>query len=880
MLSKFLFTIKNNLLKLLLLIVFFICSITLVGWVSNIDFLQNFNFKTGWIKMIPITAIGIISTSLAIYFIAENKFKKIAFVLAGFFFFVAIITAVNSITKTDVLNLRVLLGISIDPEIIVHITSIEFILLNLSILLIFSSKKQFHLISEVLATLAFSIASVFFIGYIYGIGELQDIKGFSSMAIQTAICIILLAFCVLRISPKKIIIGVFLEETNLSKISRQYVFIVFFIILFIGWVRLLGQRLGLYHTEVGFGIMIMVFILTCFFLVRDGVRIITIKENIKIKEAQLKLANEINFKTTLDRIAQGFLTLNKDDKITYVNKTVSEFIGKSFEELFDKNFWDEIPETVGHQFQMDCFEAISKQIYVSNKSYYPPLDKWFDYDIYPSQSGLSIFFRDITERYEFENQINKSNERFNLINKATDEALWECNLITKELWVNEMHQNLYGLTLNNPIPTEEEWISRIHPDDRELIISTHDLNLRSKEKIFTSEYRFFSNNEYINIYDRVYFVRDEDDNPIRIMGNMMDITHLKKIEEKLENSKTHLQTILDNAPQCIKLLNRNGFLLEMNKRGVEMLEAQDFDEIRDKSVVGLINEIYQKDFRKLIDSVFHGNNENLQFEITTLKGNTKWLETHSVPLHNKQGEISALLAVTNDITERKNIEIQLSKSFEEVRRLTKHLQNIREEERTFISRELHDELGQQLAAMKMDLGWVSKRLKEAEEPVREKTKALMDQISLLIKSVRKISFDLRPSTLSDFGLSAAMEQYLKNFEERSEIKISFNRPIFNPELNDTVKTSLYRIFQESITNISRHAQAQNILIELNFFDDKIILVIQDDGIGFNEEILKTNKTLGIIGMKERVIILDGEFEIVSEPNKGTSIKVVIPYLEN
>ena len=879
MLSEFFFKLKSNIIKLLLLINLLICFITLIGWVTNIESLENFGFGNGWIKMKPITAIGIISNSLAIYFIAENKFKKIAFFLTSFFFFVAIITAVNNITKTDILDLRYFIGISIDPQIIVHITSIEFILLNLSILLIFTSKKHFHLISEVLAILAFSIAAIFFIGYTYGIGKLQDIKGFSSMAIQTSVCIILLAFCVLRISKKKIIMGIFLEETNLSKVSRRYVFLVVMLILFIGWVRLLGQRLGYYNTEVGLGIMIIIFILTCFFLVRDGVAIIAEKENIRLKDEQQKIANEINFKTTIDRIAQGFITLNQDYQITYVNKTVSEYAGKSFDELVGQNFWTEFPETVHHQFEEACLKAFSKQIYVSNKSYYAPLDKWFDYDIYPSQNGLSIFFRDVTERFEFENQIRKSNERFNLINKATNEALWENNLITGELWANEMHQKLFGLTLNDPVPDEKDWVSRIHPDDRESILSKHDLKLRSKENIYTCEYRFFSNDQYLNIYDRVFFVRDEIGNPIRIMGNMMDITHLKKIEENLEDSKTHLQTILDTAPQCIKLLNKNGLLIEMNKRGVEILEAENFEEIKDKSVIGLINEIYQTDFKKLIDSVFHGKNEKLQFEITTLKGNSKWLETHSVPLYNKQGKISALLGVTNDITERKKIEIQLNKSFEEVRQLTKHLQNIREEERTFISRELHDELGQQLAAMKMDLGWINKRLNESDEPIKEKTKALMDQISLLIKSVRKISFDLRPSTLSDFGLAAAMEQYLKDFEERSGINVIFKKPILDRDLNDTVKTSLYRIFQESLTNISRHAEAKNIFIELNFFDEKLMLLIKDDGVGISDDNLKSNKTLGIIGMKERVAILDGFFELQTELGKGTKIKVEIPFLE-
>ena len=872
MLSKFQFKLKNNILQLLLTITLFICVITLIGWVFNIQILQNFSSGNFWIKMLPISAIAMILSSLAIYLKEINKFKKTAVSIVCILLFLGITTIINSITKTDILQLRVL-GISIDSKIIIHISSIEFVLLNFSILLLFSSKKSLHLISEILASITFFIAAIFFIGYTYGIGKMQIINGFSSIAIQTAICLLLLSFLVLRLSHQKKIIGVFLEPANISRVSRRYLFLIFFLIFFLDWVRLWGEKLGYYSTEVGLGIMMLIFIITCFIIIRYGVIVIKQKE-------QEKLLSELNLKTILDRINVGFISLDYNWCYRYVNNFAAEVLNSNPTELIGKNMLEEYPEVKGHIFHTCCIQALNSKKHVHFESYYPPFKKWFEYNIYPTENELSIFYSDTTERKEITESMLVFNERFNLISKATSEALWENNLITGELWANEMHQNLYGLTLNDPIPTEEEWIRRIHPDDRESILSTHDLNLRSKEKTFTSEYRFLLNNEYINIYDRVYFVRDENDNPIRIMGNMMDITHLKKIEEKLENSKAHLQTILDTAPQCIKILNKNGELLEMNKKGLEILGVNKLEEIINKPIIDIIDEPYKDDYLKIIKSVFGGESVLHQFEINSYNGKKNWLESYSVPLKDKAGNIVALLSVTNDISSRKKVEIELQESYNSVRKLTKHLQNIREEERTFLSRELHDELGQQLAAMKMDLGWVNKKLKEAEEPVREKTNAVMEQISLLIRSVRKISFDLRPSTLSDFGIAAAMEQYLKDFEERSEIKISFNSPTLNPELNDTVKTALFRIFQESITNISRHAQAQNIFIELNFFDEKIILVIQDDGIGFNEEILKTNKTLGIIGMKERVVILDGEFEIVSEPNKGTTIKVEIPYLEN
>jgi PAS domain S-box-containing protein len=869
--------IKSNIVNFLITLSILVCLLSLIGLAYNIQFLKNFSIHEHWVNIKPITPFALISIAISLYFISVKKFQNISNAIILVSFIISLIVIINNLTGADLLHISSLLNVPIKTTSYIQIASLEIFLICSALLLFQVYNKKWLILSEIILTISFFIAAVSFVGYTYSIGKLQDNMFFDSMAFQASLCLMLLTFTALKISPAKFILGIYLKDTNLSKVSRKYVFLVILIILFMGWMNMYGQRRGWFSPEVGLGLLIIGFVLTCFFIVRDGVRIISLKEEVRLRAEQLKLENEVIFKTTLDRIIQGFLTIDKNYNITYINKVVADYTEKTYDELVGKNIWIEIPGTVGHQFQLDCFEASSTNKNLSNESFYPPMNKWFDYDIYPNENGLSIFFRDITDRYEYETQIKKSNERFNLINKATDEALWECNLITGELWANETHQKLYGLTINDPVPEEDEWINRIHPDDRAAILSNHDLNLRSKEKVFTSEYRFLSNNEYINIYDRVYFVRDENDSPIRIMGNMMDITHMKKVEEKLEKNKTHLQTILDTTPQCIKLLNKKGELLEMNKSGVEILDASDFGELKNKPVIGLIKESYRNDFRKIIDSVFKGNNEILQFEVTTLKGNTKWLETHSVPLVNKEGTITALLAVTNDITERKKIDLQLKKSFDEVRRLTEHLQNIREEERTFISRELHDELGQQLAAMKMDLAWINKRLSVSEIPIKEKTTALMDQISLLIKSVRKISFDLRPSTLSDFGLSAAIEQYLKDFEERSGIIVHFIKPDLNPELNDTIKTSIYRIFQESLTNISRHAQAKNVFIKLDYFDNKLTLIIKDDGVGFNNEILKSNHTLGILGMKERAVILGGIFDIHSKEGAGTTISIQIPF---
>ncbi len=542
-----------------------------------------------------------------------------------------------------------------------------------------------------------------------------------------------------------------------------------------------------------------------------------------------------------------------------------------------KNIWTEFPSIINEPFYYYCKQAEQTNKFTNYTEYSKNYNKWFACEIYPSNDGYSIFFKDVSEKKIYENLLIDSNNRFNLIGKATNEALWENNLVTGELWANEKHQNLYGLTINDPIPDEEVWINRIHPEDREKIRLIHDNNFTSNKNIFNCEYRLLgNNNEYINIYDSVYFVRDENGKPIRIMGNMRDISQIKEIEKKLEESQLHLRTILDTEPQCIKLLNEKGEVLDMNVKGLEMIEADNLESVLNQPIVQILKEEYKSEFKKSIQAVFTGKTIKQQFEVIGLKGTHRWLETNAVPFLNKEGQITALLAVTTDISERKKVEQELEISFKSVQELTQHLQNIREEERFNISREIHDELGQHLVAMKMDIAWLDKKLNISDSQIKEKIVDIIELIHLMISSVRKISFNLRPYSLEDLGLNIAVEQYLKEFEERSNININFESNLVQDNLHIDLRTTLFRIVQESCTNIAKHSKANKVNIIINNNESEIILIIEDNGIGFNLHELPFKKTLGIVGMKERANNLGGAYKIVSELNRGTKVEVVIP----
>ncbi len=205
-----------------------------------------------------------------------------------------------------------------------------------------------------------------------------------------------------------------------------------------------------------------------------------------------------------------------------------------------------------------------------------------------------------------------------------------------------------------------------------------------------------------------------------------------------------------------------------------------------------------------------------------------------------------------------------------LRELSNHLQTVREEERKQISRDIHDQLGQQLTIMKIDITELNKKLAGREQEIEQRLKNLGYVVDETIIMIRKIASELRPTLLDHMGLAPAIEWHLKEFEKRSGISTAFVSKIKGKLLADKVKISLFRVVQESLTNISRYSSAKNVNVGLCETDDEIMLTIDDNGVGFIVQEVAAKETFGILGMKERVAMIGGTYEINSKPGNGTS----------
>ncbi len=240
--------------------------------------------------------------------------------------------------------------------------------------------------------------------------------------------------------------------------------------------------------------------------------------------------------------------------------------------------------------------------------------------------------------------------------------------------------------------------------------------------------------------------------------------------------------------------------------------------------------------------------------------------------------VNRALREAQERAEHRRAEEQLRESHEQLRALSVYLQSVREEERTRIAREVHDELGQALTSCKLDLSWIANRLPKDLKPLGEKARALTSHIDATIQTVRRISSELRPGVLDHLGLVAALEWQANEFQNRTGIKCDVLSNSRDKQLEQNLSTTFFRIFQETLTNVIRHAGATQVHVELRELDGRVTLEVIDNGRGISRSEITNTRSMGLLGMRERAALLGGSFKIgrAHRSKGGTRVKVSIP----
>ena len=617
---------------------------------------------------------------------------------------------------------------------------------------------------------------------------------------------------------------------------------------------------------LAFRILFFSILVLGFFLLRKNLNRLEKKVRNKISEKDLELKN------IFDSFADAFFTVNNNWDFIYINKKASEMYSIPIEDIYGKNIWEITPELKGSQFYVEVKKAKEKNEATRVELFHGETNQWFENWIYPTENGVSVYYREITEKKkEIERAIEenkeqeKISERLILISTATDDALWDWNLETNEVWGNDKYYEL----LNKKDPNEsnyDAWIKNIHPDDLIIGIQEYQNAMNQRLENFTNEYRFLNRyNKWIYLLNRQIYSYNADGKAIRISGSIQDITFQKDILEQIKYEKELAEILINSLPGLFYMFNKEGKYVRWNKN-LELISGYSAEEIHNIHPTAFIPENKRALVAAKIANVFVVGSDNVEVDFYTK--NKESIPYYFTGAYVKYNNEDCMMGVGFDISDKVKVE-------NELRDFSIRIQNIREEERTNIAREIHDELGQQLTGLKMDLSWIHKKLDVDDIIVNEKISDALKIIDLTIQSVRRIATELRPSILDDLGLIAALEWQCEEFQNRFNINASFFSNVSFVAIEKDTATALFRICQESLTNVVRHSGANKTITTLHLEHGSLKLQISDNGIGFDLDKIKVKKTLGILGMRERANMINADYSISSN-NTGTTILVIVP----
>lgn len=357
-----------------------------------------------------------------------------------------------------------------------------------------------------------------------------------------------------------------------------------------------------------------------------------------------------------------------------------------------------------------------------------------------------------------------------------------------------------------------------------------------------------------------------------------DITERKRVGEALREREELLEGIFDHAPIGISITDADARFVRVNRRFREMLGYSE-DELYRLTGWDIIHEGDMEENTRLRNELWSGKRADFVWERRYVRknGEVLWVQNTVSLIRDAEGRPRYSMALVEDISQRRLASAAIQATAEKLQALTRRLVELQETERRDIARELHDRVGQTLTAMRINMDMIRTRLAERDDArIRERNDDSLELIESAFRAVENVMYELRPPMIDEYGLVPALQWYARKFTDRTAIRVEV-RGDEDWRCRPETELALFRIVQEALNNVARHARARNVAIELREDAQTIVLTIEDDGVGFEGGADRTQKAgYGLITMRERAEALGGIFEAHSEPGKGTRIAVRIP----
>ena len=508
--------------------------------------------------------------------------------------------------------------------------------------------------------------------------------------------------------------------------------------------------------------------------------------------------------------------------------------------------------------------------------------KWIAWSAVPIlREGIVIStHRDITDQKEAAESMKMLNERYELVKEAASEAIWDYDLKTNKIFRSKGYQSMFGYDV-----TEAEsfdfWQTKVHPDDKEMVTAKFQLLLKNPQLLkWECEYRFLrADGNYSFVSDKGFFIFDIHNQPIRMVGSMQDITRQREFAEKLKISNERYSLVTKATNEAIWDYNLITNKLTWSE-GYKILFGHSYEDDESELKFWELN-IHEDDKERVIKSfdTFLNQSENhfwgCEYRFKRKDESYAYVLDKGYLLFNDSKKPIRVVGAMQDISDRKQLEFELIQ-----REKTKQNQiamaavNAQERERAEIGKELHDNVSQLLTTTKLYLEMMRhKQFDDLGELIDRGSK----HINTVITEIRNLSRSLVPHSIDDLGLIASIADLIDNIKilGNTDIQFEYSTDI-DTLLDDPIRLTLYRIVQEQMNNIVKHAKASNVTIELINENNFVLLTITDDGNGFDQDSIKSG--MGLKNMKSRAELHNGTAIINTSHKNGCKLTVQIPLM--
>jgi two-component system sensor histidine kinase UhpB len=497
-----------------------------------------------------------------------------------------------------------------------------------------------------------------------------------------------------------------------------------------------------------------------------------------------------------------------------------------------------------------------------------------------SLQGYSVITRDVTQRIEMQRQTERSRDFYFALFSDLPSLVWRSDANGACDYVNNAWIEFTGRARETQLG--DGWIEAIHPDDRERWRDAYSHALKECSPFELEARLQRADGSFGTILCNARPYHDMQGRFSGFIWSCADLTARREMEGALKEGEARYEGIASNVPGMVFQLVRRtdeSYAFAYVSPGCEPLTGASATQLREN--FGAFSSLIPAGQRAHFDATLDASAANLanwQWSgplRPAHEASEKWLSIRARPRQQDTGEIVWDGLVFDD-TQNRLAQLEVERSREELRALSRHLQSVREEEKARIAREVHDELGATLTALKIDLGYVAERLPTNGATLREKCQSMSRLVDTAVVATRKIVSDLRPSLLDDLGLAAALAWQAGEYRKHANLRITVETPDPDVEIERDAALTLFRIFQEALTNVARHAKASEVAVTLSESATGHALTIRDNGAGITEDAMAKPSSHGIRGMRERARALGGDLQLSSRAGEGTTLVVTIP----